>query len=603
MIVRISKWDDSLGIIHTSTDWELSTTADFSNVIASEYDSTEYLNAWVNLFSVPIGVTYYYRYRRKLTSGGIVTYTDWVNAVPITGKAEDISLLFPDDVHIEHPTIYVSKEDILNPELDTFTITSSEYRGTADGHAYTHYIITDENDRVIYHSLYNTTDKLSIVIDKTKTPILDAKTITITVIHGSGSNIESKPGYEVVNIELTNHILKSNIRKVMPFTDFPLVFDKKDTRLPFNICRVEVYSSVHTEPVDIKVLPTPESNISVIPGCVLEPNSTYIVKVYSTRLSYADTVTKYTLNTISNDVIKPIDISYMYNKSIDIDYQEVNISLLPGITTAEVYSGNIPMVLTNDERVYIFRYDRSTRRLVNTKIVLNGISIPNTKQSNILIKQLNPHKLLVDMLTKDNKPMFVVYDIVPELNTYTIVNTKIRDNEVDCLGKTNGYIQISTNEILYLPTNSNMLMKYNIDTNDLTKIGPVPITNLLNGTMFRIRGNRILILGGDSTKGIVYNLNDGTYIDAINIPVDFRNKTLKANTLSNGDTVITRIVSNPELENTNEYLYFSIQDTSLTTLAPVYKGKAFPNISVSLASGEVLLGNNIGNATDIYIVS
>lgn len=119
---------------HASTDWEMSTTSDFSNVIWSSLNNSAYKTS-ITTGHTQIDGSVYIRARIKSSKGAV---SNWKVSAEIPSKAT------VDDV-VKVPTLTISPSTV--SEGDTFNITSSDFAlDDGDGtHKATHWVMSDSN--------------------------------------------------------------------------------------------------------------------------------------------------------------------------------------------------------------------------------------------------------------------------------------------------------------------------------------------------------------------------------------------------------------------------------------------------------------------------
>ena len=600
MIISINKYDNSVGITHIKTDFELYSNNDV--MIDKCYESTEFLNKWITKYYIPIGVTYSYRYRRWFYDGVEVTCGDWVDKIPITGEEEVTDILFSGETIIDSPTIYIDKERMLDPDIDSFTIRSSKFRGTGvDGHGYSHVIITDNYLNVIFKKLYIKDNMLEYVIPKNLVNVLNYDTINIFVIHGTSSGIEGKAGCITINTKTINFKIISNITRIQPRTKLPIIFKAINPQLPMGITGIEIYGKTTDAPIYITTYNEDASGVLTIPDYIFDANLNYVMKVYSTRHIQNDTVSIFHLKTLPKTPSIYLDLNVSYDKRIAV-FDNVNPfhTYISGLTTCELGNGLIPIVKPSSNKISKFTYDREQLKLVDLNSYFDGIDLLSNVQSNILIKPISNDILLIDMLDANGVPTFVVYEYNGYSDRYVYMHQSTRDTEIECLGKTNALVTITNSEVYYIPTNSNVIKSYNFITNTISTVSIIPMT-LSNGIMIRLANAKLLIIGGNNDKSVVFDINTSQLLFGYNVPDIFKNKPLKSICLINGDYIIFRTIDNID-HTDNTMLWYDRFANKLDVIKPEYDGEFYPELTVSLTTKELILYDNVPNGATAVAV-
>ena len=163
ILLRITELLLDTGVVHTATDWEVSTTLDFAieSIVASSYADTANISGITFNNDLDPNVKYYARARVLLTTG----YTIWGNIDVMTPTY--ISNL---DIIQEAPSvislpIVTSSSDVNNHSNSLFTLTAGGYSayGTAVLES-TSWFIEDALGNVVWTSLDNKVNKNTIFV-------------------------------------------------------------------------------------------------------------------------------------------------------------------------------------------------------------------------------------------------------------------------------------------------------------------------------------------------------------------------------------------------------------------------------------------------------
>lgn len=162
VVLRINNTDLPTGWSHTATDWQISTSVNFSNILVSSMNDSVNLTTIVFNNNLELGVKYYGRARMLLNTG----FTEWSNIDVFTPKdIDEVSLLMDIPSIITAPTLR-SKYDLNAHPSKHFTIYVNNGFSTLGNatHESTSWIIEDDTGKPIWSSFNDKENLLSLTI-------------------------------------------------------------------------------------------------------------------------------------------------------------------------------------------------------------------------------------------------------------------------------------------------------------------------------------------------------------------------------------------------------------------------------------------------------
>lgn len=578
--IRIKAWVPISDLVHVSTTWQVAYDKECTNVI-SEVTSDSSLNIVTLDFTVPLNEVYWVRAKRHFDDSN-ADY--WTEAKEITNNITNHSLILAEDIFVDTPSVFCDIEGLFDDTKLNFEISSGKFRGN-DGHVSAHWIITDSLDRVLFSRLYDTTNLLSIIIDK-DTALKTATQLKIKVIHVSSNGVESKPGELVVELNDFNFEITSNLSELKSFSNQVLDFKLINASLKSGLKRMDIFAA-SGERLWYKILNEVELSVT-IPWYVMTPASEFKLVISAINKTGVVSVLNTIIQTQSNKVRDVIDPEYVYSKVFEPANKLTDIMLPNGITSQELGSSAILLPLIGKTDISKAVYNPNTTEYVVTVDKVNGLSTLNGTNDNTYIKVLENNLLLIDTMTSNGFPMFLVYRHTLKNDTYTLVNALVRENEQHPVGMTNAIVQINDIEFVYIPHGTNVIRKYNIVQNQVIDLNNIPLPNLISSVMLRLSGDRLLIMGGTDFTMKVYHLADDEFSDGIStMPGSFINRNLKTVRLINGDYLIFK-TSQKVGDTESSVLYFDYSELTFTELPIVFDSDSYPTSVVTLLSGEVI---------------
>ena len=163
VVLRINNTDLPTGWIHSATDWQISTSENFSNILVSSMNDDKNLTTIVFNNNLELGVKYYGRARMLLNTG----FTEWSNIDVFTPKdIDEVALLMDIPSIITTPTLR-SKFDLNSHPSRFFTVTIDNGFNTLGNatHESTSWIIEDDTGKPIWASFDDKENLLSLLVN------------------------------------------------------------------------------------------------------------------------------------------------------------------------------------------------------------------------------------------------------------------------------------------------------------------------------------------------------------------------------------------------------------------------------------------------------
>ena len=592
ILVTLKPWQVIEGITHVRTKWEVASDPEMTKIVETLESNTMLESYFSNMF-IPVGVTYYVRATRIFNNGSTSTLDPI--AVVNYGSYQDTMLLASDTI-IDVPFVFVNKEDILSYNT-TIHIASSEFRCDGDDHGYTHWIVTDGTGEVLYCNLYDKVNKLSIDIPnnyeyKNKT------ILNFIAIHGTENCIESPAGKRIINLSSDyNFEVNNGMSWVEPLKDFNIVFTTIDDTKPVNVFKVELLDFGSEE-----ILLTLSGNgddTYLVPFYYLQEGTRYKVKIYAydKEMRYGAVIKTLQVSNPTNTIIK--NPSYEYLNKLEED-----IVLNPTMSATPLYTEALL-----DMQVLVPRVDKSVAIYNSNDITLHdsGVTAPGLKVLNndpqyTLIKPISKGAIVIDTPSASNVPTFMIYTYENHNNVFTLKSTLERPDETICLGKTNSFLQINSGEFIYNPVGTNKLRIWNITTNKVTDLDPIPEEDLgdfSKGILLRVGNNSILLANGKDYHTKLFNYTTKVYSNGINFgPSSFIGADLRVLNLINGNSLIVKTAEVAD-DTESSCILFDYQQLDFVDTGLKFT-KACPDITMVCGYGHGHMYQYIPSVTDEF---
>ena len=579
--LKIKKWVPINNIDHIQTSWEVWGDAAMTMKLDSLYNSSEFLDIYYSDITPPVNAVYYIRAKRFFNNK---TDSGWSDLVPVRGSVEDnaSTLLINTDVIIDTPMVYIDEAIIKDKTKPTFTITTSTFKSTLEGHSLTDWVIYNGVGEVVFASLANTTDLTSITINKADINLSNLAMLKIIAIHGTGSGMTSKAG--IRNIILSNNLFNYEItntdnNRVYPYNDYIINFKKVNQYKDYGVIKLEVFDTFTKDPIYSKnILPT--ASRVLIPGELLADDSTYTVILLSMVGDGSYLTNEITLNTVTINEFDIIDKNYTYANKTEFIY-DTGANLIPSfMVTNEIYTKQIPMV--NNKQFVLANYDRSTKRLNVVKTLSNVTLYKN--QDNMWIKLLSNNLLVINTVNNNGNVVFDIYDFDSYTNTVQFKQTITLTDETTPLGKTNGIVMTGIDEAIYLPVGGSKLKSVNFSTKTVTTVTTIPLTGLGNATLIDQHDGRVTVMGGTSAISKDYNIKEKIWLDGVRIPKPFRNSDLQKIDLVNTNSVIFKT----NYKDSNNFMIYNPINGTLDDITNPNVNNTEPTTCIKLKTGDIL---------------
>lgn len=568
--VKIREWDPlsgSLGTIissttegtlellknlkHTSTIWMLATDRGFANVIYTRTDEV-HLNFFQYDITVPVGTSYWLKAVRVLNFGA-----QKVESLPIEITADDNirnNIIRDYDLFIDTPTIRVKSEDI---ELEEkFTIATSKFRSNGDYHTYTHWVLMDGNNEVLWCKLFDTENLTSIIVDNANQPYATKNKLVLKVIHGSSSGVESKAGHYAINYNHTNFEIMTSLANVTPFKELIISFKLIDPEYGIGISAVIVEENSDSTYKIKKTLYLDENYRVTIPWFYLGYDKTLKLTIECTdkngnifNLVKKLTTSKYEATQIidSNKTYKKIVFDY-----IEHDEEEDSKLYIPNYFYSEPLHNNLIPLPAKGDSVKFYGYELDGMKLKFVK-ELKGLEVRGDKtKEGMLIKRISNDYVMISHNPFENGMNLheiLIFKYSVATDSYYLAKTLRPVDEKYGLGYTNSAVQVNNEKLYYIPTNTDKLKRLDLQTYStatITEDIPHIINNKVNRmyltpTVTNMPDGRLWILGGYGSLTATYDYFNNNFQESIYWEYgSYIGNRLKAVPLHNGDALIVR---------------------------------------------------------------
>lgn len=576
--VKIKPWTPIDGVIHIGTTWQVATDIYFTNIIEVSNEDVDNL-LYLSQVTVPVGHTYYVRAQRNFDNPNHDYFTD---PMPVSNIEEEYSTFtLSKDITIDTPMIYVN-DDSLYDTADTFKVRTSKFRSNSNAHLYTHWLILDGVDEVLYSSLYDANDKIEKNIPKS-IGYLNKNAIKIIAIHVGPNGIESPLGMITKELGKFNFEVVSNLVNVKPNVPLEIKLSRPKPLLDLKIVTVEVVNSGSDE--TIYETNTIDNNTITIPSYLMLPGQKFYLDIYAysdldvySKVRKQITVTDYNVSNIINE-------RHVYDKALTDHYIEYDIHIADYTTSTMLPDRTIAVV--EQDRYIIRTYEVIDKKLVPTNIELGGASLIGGSNVGTYLKYLDNNYLFVDTLSPDGTPLFLLFLHNIHTNEFNLMSTISRPAETKSIGWTNAIYQVDINNFIYNPVGTNKLIKVNIANNTLTDLPDIPLNPTSTFTFAYLGNNRILIIGGTNNETMVYDFGSNIYTKGISIvPASFVNANLKTISLINGDSLILNPSITESTVFNSLYLDFNTKVMSPINLDMVVD---YPTSATLSITGDVVL--------------
>ena len=560
-VFKIPVWDNDSGVTHESTTWQLATDSEFKNVITEVIESTKYLNYWAVNVVVPKGKIYYVRSQRKFKE---VENDKWIGPKKVINDEAGLSEIIKPEVKIDDP--YIS--DVKLDYEDGLTITLSPFKGNVPHESTTWLIRNMETGELIYKSLNDTENKLSLNIKPKEIDFSNIPYIIVTTLFHGKLGVESSPSIEIIEVAKKYYDITAN-KKIVPSEENYKGVVKQLTTRKVTLKRAELFIMDGKKVADAAI----KDNEYVFDFRNLIPNMSYTVKLSlifdnDDKTMFTTTYTFYT-KTVSEKVLfdrdrkyKELDEPEHINTCLVIDKMDADTKtngLLEDVQvlTEEFYVGLIPM-LGKDKKLKSYFFSRNDHMLN----YIRNLSDFKEKYEQYLKCELTPsNKLYIDTVVTEKsgnntvkyRTMYV-YKFNPYNQKMEWLNTIKRNDEVIPDINTNAY-GVLNGEFYWASVdkadNTKVLIrKVDKETNKMVTLAHKQLDSSvdedMNNILFaRTTEDRFMVIPQyyNTDKeffGFIYDVSKNETYKLFTIPKEIRTQHVIANTLDNGDVLIKR---------------------------------------------------------------
>ena len=552
-------------------------------------------------------VNYYIKARRHFSESNLDH--DTPSKIVRFDKVRSEAMIYNRDNIVETPWLDVNEKELMDPDSNEFTISGSEFKSNMSGHEYSHWIVTDGNDQVLFTSIEDRENKRSIRV--TKTPIITSKTKLICyLIYGSGVGIESEVSKVEVELQKYNYEVVSDIENIPSGVAYDLTLRRLNSSAKMNISKIEVVKPDTTEVLYSVVNTDEQESLTFsLPWYLFRHNS--MVQVIITALDVKDGVghNRINLYTSSNVIRELEDPSYKYvgkfktiGKTNEADYCD-------SISSMELPEGYIPMPMNNSSQLLKFKFEND--KLVNTGEALKGVSLLSINNSGTFIKYTENNLLVIDGwrdMGSDKEPVFLVYRHNTHSDTYDLLSMiEHPENDKNTAARNGSLAQLDESTFVYLPAFGSKLYKLDVISGKCTVLEE--LVSDKKGTEYykafiRLPNQRLVIQHGDESSMWKYEIMKMTFKKSISLdPNSFTKTEINSRFLPNGDNLIFKTKQNTT-DTDPSLMVYSYRDHKYKTIDVTFEAGEFPNGSILLLNNDVILTkrkNNGPGSNDTYI--
>lgn len=555
IVINLEPWPDDSPVSHDSTRFIVKNETKIeilSDIITGL--------VYVKEIDIPIGSTYYVvaerRFSLKDSSYDISNINYESEEFVISNNEATISnMLLSKDVIIETPYIFINRDDILKGDETTFTIKSSKYKGSGDGHTHTHWLIKN-GDTILKKSLTDKINKTSLTIEKSL--VSNLSSFEVYCIHCS-NNIESEIGKIKITLNTLNFELTNNTISLVS-TGVNLEIKRIDNTRPIGLSKIlikhkdEILKILETNPLAV------EDYKYILSSTILEIKRDMIIELYGNdmfgELGKKSYVIDMIDNLYNNDSINP---NIVYKKQMEYNS----------------YPGKLPIIVSDSYRNFAFVpnnhmldiYSVTEDGVLTFSKNVQSLSLGLVTNDNIYVKYTDSNYLIVDVkldASNGDHPRFLIFKHDIYKDTFLLVNIIDRPDELHTVGYNNAIEFVDEETFVYSIYGSNELRKVNYILGTTIKSKEIPETTIDGAMIIKMLDNNLLVLSNKTHKTFIYNVDKDEYRSAMAIPyTQFIGKDLKKVDLANGDKVLVTIDDNTS---DGSIAWFDAKDNSLSLL-------------------------------------
>lgn len=552
-------------------------------------------------------VNYYIKARRHFSESNLDH--DTPSKIVRFDKVRSEAMIYNRDNIVETPWLDVNEKELMDPDSNEFTISGSEFKSNMSGHEYSHWIVTDGNDQVLFTSIEDRENKRSIRV--TKTPIITSKTKLICyLIYGSGVGIESEVSKVEVELQKYNYEVVSDIENIPSGVAYDLTLRRLNSSAKMNISKIEVVKPDTTEVLYSVVNTDEQESLTFsLPWYLFRHNS--MVQVIITALDVKDGVghNRINLYTSSNVIRELEDPSYKYVGKFKTIGKTTEADYCDSVASMELPEGYIPMPMNNSSQLLKFKFEND--KLVNTGEALKGVSLLSINNSGTFIKYTENNLLVIDGwrdMGSDKEPVFLVYRHNTHSDTYDLLSMiEHPENDKNTAARNGSLAQLDESTFVYLPAFGSKLYKLDVISGKCTVLEE--LVSDKKGTEYykaflRLPNQRLVIQHGDESSMWKYEIMKMTFEKSISLdPNSFTKTEINSRFLPNGDNLIFKTKQNTT-DTDPSLMVYSYRDHKYKTIDVTFEAGEFPNGSILLLNNDVILTkrkNNGPGSNDTYI--
>lgn len=552
-------------------------------------------------------VNYYIKARRHFSESNLDH--DTPSKIVRFDKVRSEAMIYNRDNIVETPWLDVNEKELMDPDSNEFTISGSEFKSNMSGHEYSHWIVTDGNDQVLFTSIEDRENKRSIRV--TKAPIITSKTKLICyLIYGSGVGIESEVSKVEVELQKYNYEVVSDIENIPSGVAYDLTLRRLNSSAKMNISKIEVVKPDTTEVLYSVVNTDEQESLTFsLPWYLFRHNS--MVQVIITALDVKDGVghNRINLYTSSNVIRELEDPSYKYVGKFKTIGKTTEADYCDSICSMELPEGYIPMPMNNSSQLLKFKFEND--KLVNTGEALKGVSLLSINNSGTFIKYTENNLLVIDGwrdMGSDKEPVFLVYRHNTHSDTYDLLSMiEHPENDKNTAARNGSLAQLDESTFVYLPAFGSKLYKLDVISGKCTVLEE--LVSDKKGTQYykaflRLPNQRLVIQHGDESSMWKYEIMKMTFEKSISLdPNSFTKTEINSRFLPNGDNLIFKTKQNTT-DTDPSLMVYSYRDHKYKTIDVTFEAGEFPNGSILLLNNDVILTkrkNNGPGSNDTYI--
>lgn len=587
--VTIKKFVPVDGVDHIATTWQIATDEGFKNIVEN-VKSVKYLNGYESDIIIPEGLVYWVRAKRHFNKPNIDYFTE--PAKVISNSSEITNMVLDKEIHVDVPVIYVNEEELVNHEVEYFTVKTSEFRSTTDMHVATSWFVRTVSGDLLFTSLDNKENKTEIKIRKTPSMKVESD-LVISAIHIGSSGVESKLGSKIVKVVGYQYKLLTSLEDVQPYVDLTVYFASQRPDGQTKILKITVEDAIAGGIIYETQLG--RNNTITIPWNRLKFGSMLYLNVHCYDNHGIFGISRHIITTRSSYVTPVESIHKDYKDNLEKLSDRMYLAYRKPVTTMETPMGYIPYIKDNDLNVYKYKVNTRTGLIENNVETLNGVSLVTVNPDNINIRYTQDDILIIDTMETNNAgqtyPVFMVYSYLRNKDSYILVSKIKRKDEIATTGVLNNLVQYSATDFYYVPLGKSELRRLDLANNRVTRVIDLPSDKFINANLIWLPMNKFLVMGKDSYCR-VYDVLNKKFLMSVSTPLNFKDWDRKQLQLPNGDTLLIK-VGDDSSDTTPSIIKFSYKTKNFKEIGSTIPYKTLPTSIVLMMDDSVYLHDYI----------